>query len=423
GGRGSGVGGRSPPSHHYLTRDLLPTIFRINFSGYYSPHPAYPCDSLHYVRKPDLKKKRGRPPAARQAMAEVPFVHGLGFPLSGAGFYHPSYGVPYSSPLGLSYYRGYPRRPPSITTPGPPCPAPPAPLALLPPPPPPSYMHHHAPHLLLNPAKFHKKKHKLLRQEFLGGGRSPVLYPGVAPELSYGWLHEHKHKHRHKHRDRRGRRGGPRAGGSRRPPGLSGGTGLGGAGRGAGGMMDSLQRYRYGKDPAAAAASGAGNLAATPRPILLPPPPRPRRRGTSAGRALPVPGARVPVGGGGRGRERLPPPGVLAEEGRPRRGLRRLPQKDPPGPGPVRGGPPAGPEGCSDSEEEEEEEEEEEPLTPPPGSVQPRAPPQHTNLFASALSRSASPGAAGAGGGSAAAGHARGRGIGRDTQERPPLVS
>jgi len=86
----------------------LPTIFRINFSGYYSPHPAYPCDSLHYVRKPDLKKKRGRPPKLRESISEVPFVPGLGFPLSSGGFYHPSYGVPYSSaPLGLGYYRGY----------------------------------------------------------------------------------------------------------------------------------------------------------------------------------------------------------------------------------------------------------------------------------------------------------------------------
>ncbi|KAJ8334995.1 hypothetical protein SKAU_G00406340 [Synaphobranchus kaupii] len=262
GAGGSSVGGNHPPPHHYVARDLLPTIFRINFSGYYSPHPAYPCDSLHYVRKPDLKKKRGRPPKLREAMAEVPFVHGLGFPLSGAGFYHPSYSVPYSTPpLGLSYYRGYP--PAATLYHHPPThPAPPHPhhSPSFPPPPPPSYMHHHAPHLLLNPAKFHKKKHKLLRQEYLGGGRSPVLYPAVAPELSYGWLHEHKHKHRHKHRDRRGEEGAAEGGGT--GVGLSGGTGLGGIGRGGGGMMDPLQRYRYGKDPTAA--TSATNLANTP---------------------------------------------------------------------------------------------------------------------------------------------------------------
>uniref|UniRef100_A0A9J7ZKC1 Ash1 (absent, small, or homeotic)-like (Drosophila) n=1 Tax=Cyprinus carpio carpio TaxID=630221 RepID=A0A9J7ZKC1_CYPCA len=197
--------GTNPPPHHYLHRDLLPTIFRINFSGYYSPHPAYPCDSLHYVRKPDLKKKRGRPPKLRESISEVPFVPGLGFPLSSGGFYHPSYGVPYSStPLGLGYYRGYtpasalyphshhqaPHSGPSHHVHSP----------SFPPPPPPSYVHHHHPsHLLLNPSKFHKKKHKLLRQEYLGGGRSSVLYPAMSSELSFGW--HHKHKHRHKHRD------------------------------------------------------------------------------------------------------------------------------------------------------------------------------------------------------------------------------
>uniref|UniRef100_A0AAY4DKZ7 Histone-lysine N-methyltransferase ASH1L-like n=1 Tax=Denticeps clupeoides TaxID=299321 RepID=A0AAY4DKZ7_9TELE len=181
-------------------RDLLPTIFRINFSGYYSPHPAFSCDPLHYVRKPDLKKKRGRPPKLRESMSEVPFVPGLGFPLSSGGFYHPSYGVPYSSsPLGLGYYRGYP--PASALYPHPHHQSPHSHHSpSFPPPPPPSYMHsHHPSHLLLNPSKFHKKKHKILRQEYLGGGRSPVLYPPMSSELSFGW--HHKHKHRHKHRE------------------------------------------------------------------------------------------------------------------------------------------------------------------------------------------------------------------------------
>ncbi|ERE92246.1 putative histone-lysine N-methyltransferase ASH1L-like protein [Cricetulus griseus] len=64
---------------------------------------------LHYIRKPDLKKKRGRPPKMREAMAEMPFMHSLSFPLSSTGFY-PSYGMPYSpspltaAPIGLGYY-------------------------------------------------------------------------------------------------------------------------------------------------------------------------------------------------------------------------------------------------------------------------------------------------------------------------------
>uniref|UniRef100_A0A665WXC7 Histone-lysine N-methyltransferase ASH1L-like n=1 Tax=Echeneis naucrates TaxID=173247 RepID=A0A665WXC7_ECHNA len=178
-------------------RDLLPTIFRVNFGSFYS-HPAYSCDPLHYVRKPDMKKKRGRPPKLRESMSEVPFVPGLGFPLSSGGFYHPSYSVPYSSgPLGLGYYRGYPPATTSHHSHHSPS---------FPPPPPTSYMHHHHPsHLLLNPSKFHKKKHKLLRQEFLGGGRSPVLYPPMSSELSFNW--HHKHKHRHKHRERKERVG------------------------------------------------------------------------------------------------------------------------------------------------------------------------------------------------------------------------
>ncbi|XP_051991564.1 histone-lysine N-methyltransferase ASH1L-like [Xyrauchen texanus] len=269
-GRGSGLGsarassslggGTNPPPRHYLHRDLLPTIFRINFSGYYSPHPAYPCDSLHYVRKPDLKKKRGRPPKLRESISEVPYVPGLGFPLSSGGFYHPTYGVPYSSaPLGLGYYRGY--SPASALYPHPHHQAPHSGPShhvhspSFPPPPPSSYVHHHHPsHLLLNPSKFHKKKHKLLRQEYLSGGRSSVLYPAMSSELSFGW--HHKHKHRHKHRDRFGEEEGDDGGGA---IGGGGGRKIGGEGLGAGkgeqgvggGNVESLQRCRYGRDGSA----------------------------------------------------------------------------------------------------------------------------------------------------------------------------
>ncbi|TRY65112.1 hypothetical protein DNTS_009668 [Danionella cerebrum] len=254
-------GGNNPPPHHYLHRDLLPTIFRINFSGYYSPHPAYPCESLHYVRKPDLKKKRGRPPKLRDSMSEVPFVPGLGFPLSSGGFYHPSYGVPYTSPpLGLGYYRGYtptsslyphhqaPHSGPSHHVHSPSFPAPPTP----------SYMHHHhhPSHLLLNPSKFHKKKHKLHRQEYLASGRSPMLYPSMSSsELSFGW--HHKHKHRHKHRDRceeeevdddDGGGGGEVLGGIGSRSGGSEGLA---AGSGERGSVESLQRCRFGRDGSA----------------------------------------------------------------------------------------------------------------------------------------------------------------------------
>ncbi|XP_075418923.1 histone-lysine N-methyltransferase ASH1L isoform X3 [Tenrec ecaudatus] len=215
-------------SHHFIPRDLLPTIFRINFNSFYT-HPSFPLDPLHYIRKPDLKKKRGRPPKMREAMAEMPFVHSLSFPLSSTGFY-PSYGMPYSpspltaAPIGLGYYGRYP---PTLYPP-PPSPSFTTPL------PPPSYMH--AGHLLLNPTKYHKKKHKLLRQEaFLTTSRTPLLsmstYPSVPPEMAYGWMVEHKHRHRHKHREHRSEQ-----------PQVSMDTGSSRS------VLESLKRYRFGKD-------------------------------------------------------------------------------------------------------------------------------------------------------------------------------
>ncbi|XP_048476417.1 histone-lysine N-methyltransferase ASH1L isoform X2 [Rhincodon typus] len=189
-------------SHHYIPRDILPSIFRINFGSFYT-HPPFPFDPMHYVRKPELKKKRGRPPKMRDAMAEVPFVHGLGFPLANGGFF-PSYSMPYSptpvsaGPLGLGYYARYP---PTLYPPPPP--PPPSLSSTMPPP---SYMH--TGHLLLNPNKYHKKKHRLLRPEaFLAGSRTSLLsmgtYASIPAEMAYSWMHEHKHKHRHKHREHR----------------------------------------------------------------------------------------------------------------------------------------------------------------------------------------------------------------------------
>ncbi|KAG9464638.1 hypothetical protein GDO78_019630, partial [Eleutherodactylus coqui] len=219
-------------SHHFISRDLLPTIFRLNFNSFYS-HPSFPLDPLHYIRKPDLKKKRGRPPKMREAMSEMPFMHSLGFPLSSTGFY-PSYSMPYSpspltaAPIGLSYYGRYP---PTIYPP-PPSPSFTAPLH------PSSYMH--TGHLLLNPAKFHKKKHKLLRQEaFLTTSRTPLLpvgtYPSVPPDMAYSWMVEHKHRHRHKHREHRT---------EQQQLSLDPLAGVGSSRT----VLESLKRYRFGKD-------------------------------------------------------------------------------------------------------------------------------------------------------------------------------
>ncbi|XP_041429947.1 histone-lysine N-methyltransferase ASH1L, partial [Xenopus laevis] len=174
-------------THHFIPRDLLPTIFRLNFNNFYS-HPTFPLEPLHYIRKPNLKKKRGRPPKLRDTIAEMPFMHSLGF--------YPSYGMPYSPspltppPIGLSYYGRYP---PTIYPP-------PPSASFTTPLPPPSYMH--TGHLLLNPGKYHKKKHK-----FLSSSRTPLFpmstYPSVPAEMAYSWMFEHKHRHRHKHREHR----------------------------------------------------------------------------------------------------------------------------------------------------------------------------------------------------------------------------
>ncbi|XP_078288124.1 histone-lysine N-methyltransferase ASH1L [Rhinoraja longicauda] len=219
-------------SHHYIPRDILPSIFRINFGSFYT-HPPFPFDPMHYIRKPELKKKRGRPPKMREAMTEVPFVHGLSFPLANGGFF-PSYSMPYSpapvsaGPLGLGYYARYP---PTLYPPPPP-PPPPSLSSTMPPP---SYMH--AGHLLLNPNKYHKKKHRLLRPEaFLAGSRTSLLsmgtYASIPAEMAYSWVHEHKHKHRHKHREHRSSdQGPPSADGLAVNPSL-------------------LRRYAYGKEAA-----------------------------------------------------------------------------------------------------------------------------------------------------------------------------
>ncbi|KAM9737844.1 histone-lysine N-methyltransferase ASH1L isoform 1-T3 [Menidia menidia] len=387
GSRASGVigGTGGPPPHHYVHRDLLPTIFRVNFGRFYS-HPAYSCDPLHYVRKPDMKKKRGRPPKLRESMSEVPFVPGLGFPLSGGGFYHPSYGVPYSSgPLGLGYYRGYPpasalyphphhqspHTAPSHHTHHPPS---------FPPPPPTSYMHHHHPsHLLLNPSKFHKKKHKLLRQEYLGGGRSPVLFPPMSSELSFNW--HHKHKHRHKHRERfseEDRDEAARSGsGNRAGAGISdkGGSGKGERVGGLG-MAESLQRCRFGRETSSATTSkqAAAASANSPSSSSSSSADRYKRKESS----MPCLGpSRLALSSSSKGHH---PVESWFRMGSPEGEYSKLSRSQvATGQSSFPDGRADDPAGCSDSEDDE-------PLTPTE-DVETHNSPNLTNLFASALTR------------------------------------
>ena len=237
----------------------------------------------------------------------------------------------------------------------------------------------------------------------------------MAPELSYGWLHEHKHKHRHKHRDRRGEEGAAEGGGAG-GTGLSGGTGLGGTGRGGGGVMDSLHRYRYGKDPSAPPAGG-GNLVTTP------PANSPSSSSSSSAERYKRKDAPFPclgpsylsAGGGARGYHHQE---SWLRRGSPEVDYANFSKKANPGPDSFAAGRLPDPEGCSDSEEDEE------PLTPLSGSAPSHAVPQHTNLFASALSRSASRGGRGRRGGSAAPGLTRSfMGLDGTLRKDRPLVS
>ncbi|TNM93143.1 hypothetical protein fugu_018545 [Takifugu bimaculatus] len=381
-----GIGGTGgPPSHHYVHRDLLPTIFRVNFGSFYS-HPAYSCDPLHYVRKPDMKKKRGRPPKLRESMSEVPFVPGLGFPLSSGGFYHPSYGVPYSSgPLGLGYYRGYP--PASALYPHPHHQSPHAAPShhshhspTFPPPPPSSYMHHHhGSHLLLNPSKFHKKKHKLLRQEYLGSGRSPVLYPPMSSELSFNW--HHKHKHRHKHRERcadddreETARGGSE---SRLGAGISDSGAIGKGERVSSlGMAESLQRCRFGRDPSSVTANKQAASASANSPSSSSSSSAAERYKRKENSASCIGPSRLALSTS----KSHHPVESWFKMGSSKTEYSKLSHAHvAQGQGLFSDGRADNPAGCSESEDEE-------PLTPTE-EVEARDSPNHTNLFASALTR------------------------------------
>ncbi|KAM9776709.1 histone-lysine N-methyltransferase ASH1L [Syngnathus typhle] len=387
GNRAAGMGGTGgPPPHHYVHRDLLPTIFRVNFGSFYS-HPAYPCDPLHYVRKPDLKKKRGRPPKLSESMSEVPFVPGLGFPLSSGGFYHPSYSVPYSSgPLGLGYYRGYP--PASALYPHPHHQSPHTASGhhshhspTFPPPPPTSYMHHHHPsHLLLNPSKFHKKKHKLLRQEYLGG-RAPVLYPPMSSELSFNW--HHKHKHRHKHRERCADEGEEEEEEEEETVGASvnrAGAGLADSGAsakgervGSLGMAESLQRCRFGRSAPASKQAGIIALANSPSSSSSPAD-RYKRKESSLSCLGP---SRLALGSSSKSQH---PTESWFRMGSSDTDYSKLSRRHGlPGQGRFSDGRPEEPAACSDSDDDGA-------LTPAE-DVETRDSPNLTNLFASALTR------------------------------------
>ncbi|KAF7663039.1 hypothetical protein LDENG_00220430 [Lucifuga dentata] len=178
---GSGnTGGRR--HHASSSHPLRSNIFRINLNGFYSPHPStysapsfspqpfYSCQPVHCNRKPD-RRQCGCPSKFQDAIDNMGFY----------GSYPPTTTL-------------YPHLPSSYPLPSPHQYAP--------------HQPHHA-HFFLNPARFHRRRSRLLREGGLGGeveadtGRSSG--GGFTSSLSCGCgrsEHKHKHKHRHRHCER-----------------------------------------------------------------------------------------------------------------------------------------------------------------------------------------------------------------------------
>ncbi|XP_028985830.1 histone-lysine N-methyltransferase ASH1L-like isoform X2 [Betta splendens] len=183
---GNVAGGRR---HHSSSHSHRSNIFRINLNGFYSPHPPsypanpsfppqsfYPCQPVHCNRKPD-RRQCGCPSKFQETIENM-------------GFYS-------SYPSATSLYHHLPS---SYALPSPHQYAP--------------HQPHHA-HFLLNPARFHRRRSRLLREGALGGEAEGDMGVGSlgGPHLSSGFTssfscgcgrseHKHKHKHRHRHCER-----------------------------------------------------------------------------------------------------------------------------------------------------------------------------------------------------------------------------
>lgn len=181
-GNGNTSGGR----RHHSSHSLHSNIFRINLNGFYSPHPSpysahtsfshqpfYPCQPVHCNRKPD-RRQCGCPSKFQETIENMGFFNS--YPPATTLYHH----LPSSYPLP-SPHQYTPHQP------------------------------HHA-HFILNPARFHRRRSRLLREGALGGdvegggsGGGLHLSSGFASSLSCGCgrgEHKHKHKHRHRHCER-----------------------------------------------------------------------------------------------------------------------------------------------------------------------------------------------------------------------------
>ncbi|XP_055022503.1 histone-lysine N-methyltransferase ASH1L isoform X2 [Boleophthalmus pectinirostris] len=168
---GGSPGGR----RHHSSHSMRSNIFRINLNGFYSPHPStyphnpsfptqpfYSCHPVHCNRKLDR----------RQCGCSSKFQDSI-----------------------ENMYRSYPslynHLPNSY----------PLPSAS-------QFALHQSPHFLLNPARFHRRRNRLLRDGGIGGEESPRgsghAGSGLPSNFSCGCgrsEHKHKHKHRHRHCD------------------------------------------------------------------------------------------------------------------------------------------------------------------------------------------------------------------------------
>ncbi|TKS82109.1 Histone-lysine N-methyltransferase ASH1L [Collichthys lucidus] len=185
-GSGNAAGGRR---HHSSSHSLRSNIFRINLNGFYSPHPSpysantsfspqpfYPCQPVHCNRKPD-RRQCACPSKFQETIENMGFYSS--YPPATTLYHH----LPSSYPLPSPHQYG-------------------------------PHQSHHA-HFLLNPARFHRRRSRLLREGALGGevegdvgggsGGGPHLSSGFTSSLSCGCgrnEHKHKHKHRHRHCER-----------------------------------------------------------------------------------------------------------------------------------------------------------------------------------------------------------------------------
>ncbi|XP_045900416.1 histone-lysine N-methyltransferase ASH1L-like isoform X2 [Micropterus dolomieu] len=185
-GSGNAAGGRR---HHSSSHSLRSNIFRINLNGFYSPHPSsysanpsfspqpfYPCQPVHCNRKPE-RRQCGCPSKFQETIENMGFYSS--YPPATTLYHH----LPSSYPLPSPHQYA-------------------------------SHQPHHA-HFLLNPARFHRRRSRLLREGALGGevegdiggssGGGPHLSSGFTSSLSCGCgrsEHKHKHKHRHRHCER-----------------------------------------------------------------------------------------------------------------------------------------------------------------------------------------------------------------------------